>query len=101
MRKAYGEALVALGCANPDVVALSADVCNSDFSAMFEAAFPDRFFNVGIAEQCLVDVAVGLAYAGKIPFANTFFSFLQQVRSRFVQYPRFALWPSPRATVAT
>ncbi len=72
MRKAYGEALVALGQANPNVVALSADVSNSDFSYMFAEAFPDRFFNVGIAEQCLVDVAVGLAYSGKIPFANTF-----------------------------
>ena len=72
MRKAYGEALVQLGRENPDVVALSADVSNSDFSYMFQEAFPDRFFNVGIAEQCLVDVSVGLAYSGKIPFANTF-----------------------------
>lgn len=72
MRKAYGEALVALGESNPDVVVLSADVSNSDFSYMFAEKFPDRFFNVGIAEQCLVDVAAGLAYAGKIPFANTF-----------------------------
>lgn len=72
MRKAYGEALVALGRANPKVVALSADVSNSDFSWMFAEAFPDRFFNVGIAEQALVDVAVGFAYTGRIPFANTF-----------------------------
>jgi len=72
MRKAYGEALVKLGQANPDVVVLSADVSNSDFSFMFQEAFPDRFFNVGIAEQSLVDVAAGLAYSGKIPFANTF-----------------------------
>jgi transketolase len=72
MRIAYGQALVELGKANPDVVVLSADVSNSDHSFMFEEAFPDRFFNVGIAEQSLVDVAVGLAYSGKIPFANTF-----------------------------
>jgi transketolase len=72
MRKAYGEALVKLGESNPDVVVLSADVSNSDFSFMFQEAFPDRFFNVGIAEQSLVDVATGLAYSGKIPFANTF-----------------------------
>lgn len=72
MRQAYGEALVQLGQDNPDVVALSADVSNSDFSFMFQEKFPDRFFNVGIAEQSLVDVAVGLAYSGKIPFANTF-----------------------------
>jgi len=72
MRKAYGEALVRLGQTNPDVVVLSADVSNSDFSYMFAEAFPDRFYNVGIAEQSLVDVAVGLAYSGRIPFANTF-----------------------------
>lgn len=72
MRKAYGDALVKLGKANPDIFVLSADVSNSDFSYMFQDAFPDRFFNVGIAEQCLVDVAAGLAYTGKIPFANTF-----------------------------
>ncbi len=80
MRKAYGEALVQLGHDNPDVVVLSADVSNSDFSYMFQEAFPDRFFNVGIAEQCLVDVAVGLAYSGKIPFANTF-AFLLATRA--------------------
>jgi len=72
MRKAYGEALVRLGHLHPAVVALSADVSNSDYSYMFEQAFPERFFKVGIAEQCLVDVAAGLAYCGKIPFANTF-----------------------------
>jgi len=72
MRIAYGQALVELGKVNPDVVVLSADVSNSDHSFMFEDVFPDRFFNVGIAEQSLVDVAVGLAYSGKIPFANTF-----------------------------
>jgi transketolase len=72
MRIAYGKALVALGRSHPDVVVLSADVSNSDHSYMFEEVFPDRFVNVGIAEQCLVDVAVGLAYSGKIPFANTF-----------------------------
>jgi transketolase len=72
MRPAYGEALLALGHANPKVVALSADVSNSDFSYRFAEAFPERFVNVGIAEQSLVDVAVGLAYSGKIPFANAF-----------------------------
>lgn len=72
MRVAYGEALVELGHARPDVVVLSADVSNSDHSYMFQEVFPDRFFNVGIAEQALVDVAVGLAYSGKVPFVNTF-----------------------------
>ena len=72
MRKAYGEALVELGRARQDVVVLSADVQSSDFSYMFEAAFPERFINVGIAEPALVDVAVGLATSGKVPIANTF-----------------------------
>jgi transketolase len=86
MRKAYGEALIEIGKARRDVVVLSADVSNSDHSFMFEAVFPDRFFNVGIAEPALVDVAVGLANAGKIPIANTFaFLFatraLEQVRT--------------------
>jgi transketolase len=72
MRQAYGQALVELGRAHEDVVVLSADVCNSDHSYMFEEVFPERFFNVGIAEQALVDVAVGLANGGKVPIANTF-----------------------------
>jgi transketolase len=72
IRKAYGEALVELGAKREDVVVLSADVQSSDFSYLFEAAFPQRFINVGIAEPALVDVAVGLANGGKIPIANTF-----------------------------
>jgi transketolase len=72
MRKAYGEALVKIGEKYSEVVAISADVSNSDFSYMFQEKYPDRFFNVGIAEQSLVDVAAGLAYSGKIPLANTF-----------------------------
>lgn len=75
-RIAYGKALVELGRSNPDVVVLSADVSNSDHSFMFADAFPDRFINTGIAEQSLVDCAVGLALAGKIPLVNTFGVFL-------------------------
>jgi transketolase len=86
MRVAYGQALVELGRARDDVVVLSADVANSDHSYMFEAVFPERFFNVGIAEQALVDVAVGLANGGRVAIANTFaFLFatraLEQVRT--------------------
>ena len=76
MRAAYGTALVELGRARPEVVALSADVQTSDYSFMFGDAYPDRYFNVGIAEQCLIDVAVGLAYEGLIPFVNTFAVFM-------------------------
>lgn len=80
MRPAFGRALVELGSAHPDVVVLSADVSNSDFTFMFQEAFPDQFMNVGIAEQCLIDVAVGLAYGGKVPFATTF-AFLHATRA--------------------
>jgi len=72
MRPAYGQALVDLGRERADIVVLSADVSNSDFSYQFADAFPDRFINVGIAEQCLVDVAAGLACSGWVPFVNTF-----------------------------
>lgn len=72
MRRAYGDALVELGHARKDVVVLSADVSSSDFSYMFEQSFPDRFFNVGIAEPALVDAAVGFANSGFVPIANTF-----------------------------
>jgi transketolase len=76
MRQAYGEALVKLGREHPEVVALTADVQTSDFSYLFGEAFPDRYFNVGIAEMCLVDVAVGLANAGMVPYPNTFAVFM-------------------------
>jgi transketolase len=80
MRKAYGEALIELGKTHPNVVVLSADVSNSDHSGMFEAVYPERFFNVGIAEPALVNVAVGLANGGYVPIANTF-SFLFATRA--------------------
>jgi len=67
MRKAYGDALVELGKVRKDVVVLSADVSSSDYSHLFEQSFPDRFFNVGIAEPALVDAAVGCANSGLIP----------------------------------
>jgi transketolase len=76
MRQAYGEALVELGRADPDVVVLTADVQTSDFSFLFGEAFPDRYINVGIAEMALVDVSVGLANAGKTPYPNTFAVFI-------------------------
>jgi transketolase len=72
MRLAYGQALIELGRLREDIVVLSADVSSSDHSYMFEEVFPERFYNVGIAEQALVDVAVGLANGGRVPIANTF-----------------------------
>jgi len=76
MRDGYGQALVEVGEVNPDLVVLDADTASSTQSGRFAARFPERFINVGIAEQCLVDVAVGLAMGGKIPFANAFAALL-------------------------
>ncbi len=76
MRDAYGEALVELGKANGDVIVLDADVASSSKTILFKNAYPDRFFNIGIAEGNMVGIAAGLAAAGKIPFVNTFALFL-------------------------
>ncbi|MEM4160601.1 MAG: transketolase family protein [Thermoplasmata archaeon] len=72
LRDAYGKALVELGRERKEVVVLDADLSSSTKTSLFARAFPDRFFNLGIAEQNLMSVAAGLAYAGKIPFASTF-----------------------------
>jgi transketolase len=72
LRTAYGEALVALGKENRDVVALEADLGKSTMSSLFKAEFPERYFEMGIAEQDMASVAAGLALTGKIPFYSTF-----------------------------
>jgi transketolase len=72
LRKAYGEALVEAGRLNSDIVVLEADLGKSTMSSMFKAAYPDRYFEMGIAEQNMTSVAAGLALAGKIPFTGTF-----------------------------
>jgi transketolase len=71
-REAYGEALLELGRQRPDIVALDADLSGSTKTAKFAKEFPDRFFNVGIAEQDMIGTAAGLALTGKVPFASTF-----------------------------
>ena len=71
-RKAYGAALMALGEENPDVVVLDADLGNSTMSRQFQDKFPERYFEMGIAEACMTSTAAGLAAAGKIPFTNSF-----------------------------
>lgn len=71
-RLAYGEELIALGAENPNVVALEADLGKSTMSNMFQQAFPERYFEMGIAEQNMLSTAAGLAAAGKIPFCSTF-----------------------------
>ena len=71
-REAYGKALAELGRTNPNVVALDADLAGSTKSAMFGNKFPERFFDMGIAEADMVGTAAGLATCGKIPFASSF-----------------------------
>jgi len=76
MRTEYGKTLIEIGKENPNVVVLGADTTDSLKTAEFGKQFPDRFFNVGIAEANLVTIAAGLAYAGKIAFASTYAIFL-------------------------
>jgi transketolase len=76
MREGYGRALAEYGEINPDVVVLDADTSSSTMSNIFAERFPQRFFNIGIAEPCMVDVAVGMALGGRIPFVNAFAALL-------------------------
>lgn len=71
-RDAYAEALIELGKENPNIVVLDADLSCSTRTAKFAKVFPERFFNMGIAEQDMVSTAAGLAACGKIAFASTF-----------------------------
>ena len=71
----YGQTLVELGKQDPRIVGLSGDLAKSTKIALFQKAFPDRFFNTGIAEQNLFGVGAGLAKAGLIPFVSTFAAF--------------------------
>jgi len=75
-RVAYGEALLALGHADPRVVVLDADLYNSTRTAAFRDQFPQRFIDMGIAEADMVSTAAGMAASGLIPFCNSFAIFL-------------------------
>jgi transketolase len=75
IRQAYVDTLLELGAKNPDIVVLEADLMSCTNTGAFKKAYPDRFFNVGIAEANMVGVAAGLSAAGKIPFAATFACF--------------------------
>lgn len=90
-RESYGNALVELGAKNPDVVVLDADLAAATKTGVFKKAYPDRFFDCGIAESNMVGVAAGLATVGKIPFVSSFAMFaagraFEQVRNS-VGYP--------------
>jgi transketolase len=92
MRPGFGEALVELGKKYHQVVALNADLSGSTTTAMFDKAFPERFFNVGVAEQNLMGISAGLAATGHIVFASTFAMFAtgrayDQIRQS-IAYPK-------------
>ncbi|MEK7269761.1 MAG: transketolase C-terminal domain-containing protein [Planctomycetota bacterium] len=91
-RESYGEMLLVLGAENPNIVVLDADLSKSTYTGKFGEKFPDRFFNVGIAEANMASIAAGLAYDGKIPFLSSFVCFglckgFDQLRAG-VAYPR-------------
>lgn len=90
-RAAYGEALVELAEKYPNVVVLDADLAQATMTKSFAAAYPDRFFDCGIAEANMTGIAAGMATCGLIPFTNTFAIFaagraFEQVRNS-VAYP--------------
>ncbi len=90
-RVAYGETLVELGAENPDIVVMDADLSGSTKTGMFKKAYPDRFFNAGIAEGNMVSVAAGLAASGHTVFVSSFAMFasgraFEQIRNT-IGYP--------------
>ena len=90
-RNAYGEALVALAEKYPQLVVLDADLSSATMTKFFAAAYPDRFFDCGIAEANMTDIAAGMSTVGLKPFTNTFAVFaagraFEQVRNS-IAYP--------------
>src|SRR6185437_13121895 len=75
-RQAFGEALAKCGETHPEIVVLYADLSKSTKTDLFAKKFPERFFEMGIAEANMIGTASGLAFAGKIPFAASFGCFL-------------------------
>src|SRR5947199_9132483 len=91
MRHALAEALLELGSKDPRIVVLGADTSVSIKTSLFADRYPDRFFNIGIAEANMIGIAAGLALAGKIPYVSTYSAFvpgkcLDQIRNA-VAYP--------------
>ena len=90
-RESYGRALTELGREHEDIVVMDADLAGSTKSGMFQKEFPDRFFDVGIAEANMTGIAAGLAASGKVPFISSFAMFAtgrayEQIRNS-VAYP--------------
>ena len=92
-REAYGKALVELGAANEQVVVLDADLAGATMTKHFKAAYPQRFFDCGIAEADMMNIAAGLSTMGLVPFCSTFAMFgagraYEQIRNS-IAYPKF------------
>ena len=90
-RQSYGEKLTQLGKINKDIVVLDADLATATKTELFKKEFPNRFFDMGIAEQDMISTAAGMATCGKIPYASTFAMFAagrayDQIRNS-VSYP--------------
>ncbi len=94
-REAYGDALVNLGQANPQIVVLDAETSNSTFAEKFKKIFPDRFFEMFIAEQNMVSSALGMAKLGLVPFVSSFAAFL----TRAFDQIRMAQYSSPNLKI--
>lgn len=91
-REGYGKALVELGAEYPNLVVLDADLAGATKTVMFKKAYPDRFFDCGIAEQNMMGIAAGLATTGKIPVVSSFAMFAagrayEQIRNS-IGYPK-------------
>ena len=74
-RAAYGKALVTFGGSDPDLIVLDADLAGATMTNSFAKAYPEKFFDIGIAEADMMGIAAGLATCGKKPFANSFAMF--------------------------
>ena len=103
-RESFGEALCELAETNKDIVVLDADLAAATKTAIFQKAYPDRFFYCGIAEGNMIGVAAGMAAAGKIPVAASFAMFatgraFEQIRNS-VAYPELNVKVSPQARTA-
>ena len=94
-RLVYGQALAKLGADNRQIVVLDAEVKNSTYSELFQKAFPERFFEMYIAEQNMIGVALGLSKCAKIPFVSTFAAFL----TRAFDQLRMAAYSQPNLKI--
>jgi transketolase len=90
-RQSFGEALKVLGDKNENVVVLDADLAGATKTGIFKKAHPDRFFDIGIAENNMIGIAAGMSTCGKVPFAASFAAFIagrsyDQIRAS-IAYP--------------